>query len=166
MQTCYKIITENAWFQRIYKTDDTLTVPFGTRVVASEPFVDDESYETTKNGHWYINQPVIHFCDNAFDTMLWHSVLIGTIYQKKHQIYIVKPLTPIIKERCQDDMGFYQCGANTIKFLGKVDVNNMFDLAVADFRENHKKKTEEYPNLQMTKILSDWLKHRQSKYIY
>lgn len=55
MQTCYKIITENAWFQRIYKTDDTLTVPFGTRVVASEPFVDDESYETTKNGHWYIN---------------------------------------------------------------------------------------------------------------
>ena len=166
MQTYYKIITENAWFRRIYKMDDSLTVPFGTQVVASEPFVDDESYTTGRNGRWYIDKPVIHFCDNAFDTMLWHRVLTGTIRPKKHQIYQIKPLTPIIKERCSDDLGFYQCGANKIEFLGKVDVNDMFDLAVADFRENHNEKMKAYPNFQMTKIISDWLHHQQSKYIY
>jgi len=165
-QTYYKIITENAWFKRIYKLGDDLYIPFGTRVVASEPFANDDCYKNGKNGHWYINKPVIHFCDNAFDTMLWHQILTGTIHPKKHLIYQIKPLTPVIKERCSDNLGFYQCGANMIEFLCNIDVNEMFDLAVSDFRKNHNERIKAYPNFQMTKIISDWLHHKWSKYIY
>lgn len=163
MQKCYKILTENSYFRKIYDTDNLARIPFGTKVIASAPFQED--YTGKINGHWYIDKPVIHFCDNAFDTMLWHGVLCGAPANRSW-IYEIKPLTAVFKEKCKDDIGLYQCGANIIEFHSLIPLDTMFDRAIEEFHQDHHAKIDMYPFLKISKIISAWVHHNQSKYIY
>jgi hypothetical protein len=170
MQKHYKIITRYSYFSKIYTVDDSLYIPFGTKVIASSPFVDDYETRGIENGHYYIEaeEPVIHFCDNAFDTMLWHNTLSNLISKTllmESAIYEIKPLTKVIKQRCNDDVQLYQCGANMIEFLARVPADTMYERALSEFHQNHHAKIDMYPNLQMSKIISAWVNHNRSKYV-
>ena len=171
MQKHYKIITRYSYFSKIYPVDDSLYIPFGTKVIASSPFINDYESKGIINGHYYIEseQPVIHFCDNAFDTMLWHSALsnlISTTLLMTSAIYEIKPLAKVIKQRCNDNIKLYQCGANKIEFLSQVSIDTMYERALAEFHQNHQAKIDMYPNLQMSKIIAAMVNHNRSKYVY
>ena len=168
MSKYYKIITERSYFHRIYDAGDALWVPYGTRVSAEPCLTTEYSRWGVRNGQWYINSdvPVIHFCDNAFDTMLWHSVLTRSNEKIGVAIYEIKPLTKVIKQRCGDDIGLYQCGANVVQFRHLVSTDEMFERALSEFHVNHHAKIDMYPNLQMSKIIAAWVHHNQSKYVY
>lgn len=163
MQKYYKIITEKSWFKKIYDFKDVSDIPYGTMVEAQEPFSNDPQYTIGKRKHWYIKQPVIHFCDNAFDTMLWQPVLVGTLVPKKYQIYEIKPITPIVKEKCADEYGIYQCGAKKVEILGKMNDIDMYDLAVAEFHKDRSTKIDSYLNLNLPDIVEDWENHEMSE---
>lgn len=168
MQKYYKIITERSYFRKIFTTDESLAVPYGTKVIASPYFIEDYEQKGLKNGRFYIQSdiPMLHFCDNAFDTMLWHSVLTHQNDNIQPVIYKIKPLTNVVKQRCADDIKLYQCGANIIEFMSPVLTDDMYELALAEFYENHQAKIDMYPNLQMSKIIAAWVHHKQSKYVY
>lgn len=168
MQTYYKIITRYSYFSKIYPVDDSLYIPCGTKVIASSPFVDDYKAKGIENGHYYIEseKPMIHFCDNAFDTVLWYSALsniISATMLMTAAFYEIKPLTEIIKQRCNDDVKLYQCGANMIEFLSQVPMDTLYERALAEFHKNHQAKIDMYPNLDVSKIIAAMVHHEKSK---
>jgi len=151
--TCYKIISNDT---SIYNPD---TLVPGAVFTAQAPLRPD-------NITYYIRAtaPMIHFCDNAFDTMLWHSYA----FADSSPIYEIKPLGQVIKQQCDDDCRLYQCGSHKIEIVHQIDKHEMFERAVSEFLQNPKAKIAMYPNLQdkMPKIISAWVHHEQSKYVY
>lgn len=159
----YKIITEYSYFRTVY-SGDVAHIPAGTRVKAR--CVSFDTIAGKRNKNLNIKLPVLHFCDSAFDTMLWHDgfFYMGDIV--KAQIYEIKPLTPVFKERCSDELNIYQCGANAIEFTNKVSATDMYRRALKEFRENQQVKLDMYPNFQIDKIIADWMNNEVSKYVY
>lgn len=162
-QIYYKVISIPSMFWSAYSsqiqygtTYTDLNIQYGTEYVANAPNI-------TK-AYMGIKQPVLHFAEGAFDTMLWHSILIWD-YNKHHTIYEIEPMTPIIKERCMDGTGIYQCGAQKIKILSPVNLDEMYERAMAEFHQNRKVQIEKYPNLDISKIIAAWVQHEQSKYL-
>lgn len=168
MQKYYKIITRYSYFSKIYTVDEDLYIPFGTKVIASSPFVDDYKTKGIENGHYYIEseKPMIHFCDNAFDTVLWYNVLSNLISKTMLMtaaFYEIKPLSEVIKQRCTDNVQLYQCGANMIEFLSRVPTDTLYERALGEFHQNHQAKIDMYPNLDIPKIIAAMVHHEKSK---
>lgn len=159
----YKIITEYSYFRTVY-SGDVAHIPAGTRVNANSVHCNIAGEDPCKKLN--IQRPVLHFCDSAFDAMLWHDgfFYMGDIV--KAQIYEIKPLTPVFKERCLDELNIYQCGANAIEFTNKVSATDMYRRALKEFRENQQAKLDMYPNFQINKIIADWMNNEVSKYVY
>ena len=113
-----------------------------------------------------IKKAVLHFAEGAFDTMLWQSMLIwdNTEYQQ-HTIYEIQPLTNVFKERCMDGIGLYQCGSHKIKILSPVDLDEMYERALQEFHQNRRAHIEKYSNLDISKIIAAWVRHKQSEYL-
>lgn len=164
MSTYYKVVSQSTYLKRIYDADDVFNIPTGTKITASAPFL--EFYDKDrKNGRFYIDRPVVHFCDNAFDTMLWYNIFYKISIAKHHDtmpvVYKIIPISDVIKERCHDNHQFYQCGAHIIEFKEKVALDTMFKLALVEFLDNPEEKTSMYPKLDMNDILEMWAKHEQ-----
>ena len=86
MSTYYKVVSQSTYLKRIYDADDVFNIPAGTKITASAPFL--EFYDKDlKNGRFYIDQPVVHFCDNAFDTMLWYNIFLQNIDSQTSRDY-------------------------------------------------------------------------------
>ncbi len=162
MSTYYKIVSDATVFTYAYNINPYCQIPSGSVFTAQQPQIQNE-----KNVYCIKKPiPVLHFCDNAFDTMLWYCYNMGGFDESALTFYEIQPLTPVVKEKCCDDGGLYQCGANQIKIIRPIEKYEMFKRALNEFRQNPKAKTELYPNLQMQKIISDWTHHQQSKYVY
>lgn len=165
MTKYYKIVTEKSYFKRICGIDDISAIPNGTKFTASAPVENDK---VKKN--LYINKPVFHFCDNAFDIMLWHNIF-ERLYQSSDAkqtpvIYEIIPLSEVVKEKCSDKLELYQCGATKIEIKTKMSLNRMFDRAVKEFKNNKAQKEELYPNLPLSKIIDAWKRHQQALIIH
>lgn len=152
----YKIVSRPSRFERDYYIEDISNIHYGTEFAAGVPNITKE--------YKGIKKSVLHFAEDAFDTMLWHSILIWG-FNKHHTIYEIQPLDHIFKERCMDGMGFYQCGAHKIKILSPVDLNEMYERALSEFHQNRKVHIEKYPNLDISKIIAAWVHHEQSEYL-
>ena len=157
MQKYYKIIDETLPFLTAYDIPKADEVPLFKTFSAIDPGTNDGFYI-------HAQEPVLHFCDNAFDTMLWHSACI--VKPEEAFIYEIKPIGNITKQKCTDDTGLYQCGSPKIQFITKVDIDTMFQRALLEFEANREAKIRMYPNLRMPKIIHFWLRHQQSKYVY
>jgi hypothetical protein len=90
---------------------------------------------------------VLNFSDCAFDAMLWYDVLnsirwdlVLPEYWEQTYIYEITPLSPIIKERCCDEYGLFQCGATTIRFGDKVPLEQMISNALDEYNHTKLKK--------------------------
>ena len=83
-----------------------------------------------------LGESCFHFAEGAFDTMLWHTRLCNPFRIKKYQIYKIEPIGDVIKSRCVDDLGLYQCGTQQIKFISKQDTDEMYDAALAEYAKN------------------------------
>lgn len=155
MQTYYKIVSEHTMFYRIARIQgryDIANIPNGATFHAYKPFEPNKVIIQC-------SQPVLHFCDNAFDTMLWEAKFGQFVTNKYNYFYQIIPLTDVIKQRCNDSSNLYQCGANEIKFIELIDRNKMFDLAISEYDNNKTKKEAMYPNLDLDKIVKNWKQH-------
>ena len=143
----YKIVTPNSFFTDLYSNKDVFNIPYGT--VFNAP-------ESSKNRPdcpgYLIKENCFHFAEGVFDTMLWHTKLVHHVLSC--QIYAVQPLTDVIKQRCNDDLGLYQCGAQQIKFLEKQDIGKMYDVAVKEYESN----LERYQNFKIS--IDCWRQHK------
>ena len=133
----YKIITEYSFFTSLYGKDtDVFNIPNCT--IFTAPPNPTHKPESPK---CMIQKSCFHFADGAFDTMLWHTRLCNPFYTKKYQIYKIEPIGNIIKSRCIDDLGIYQCGAQQIKIIGKQDTDELYDSALQEYYKFHNKYT-------------------------
>ena len=144
----YKIVTERSWFTKLYEDIDVFNIPYGTVLNAPE-----SCKHKPDNPKCLIKESVFHFAEGVYDTMLWHARLIHHVLPC--QIYAVQPLTDVIKQRCADDLGLYQCGAQQIKILERQNIEDMYDMAVKEYDINPNK----YQNF---KISVDWWKKHET----
>ena len=152
MQKYYKIVDANLPFLTDYNMEDPTKVPLFKTFTAKSP-------ETEYGLFIHSKTPVLHFCDNAFDTMLWYSTCVSHI--EDAFVYEIKPIGNIIKEKCKDEHGLYQCGAPQIQFIKLVDTNEMFDLALSEFEKDRMAKFRLYPDIGLSKITLSWLRHQK-----
>lgn len=142
----YKIVTERSFFTDLYDGIDVFNISYGT--VFSAP---KSSKNKPDDPNCLINESVFHFAEGVFDTMLWHTRLIHHVLSC--QIYAVQPLTYVIKQKCADSLGLYQCGAQQIKFMEKQDIDNVYDMAIQEYKEN----INRYTNFKIS--INCWKEH-------
>lgn len=149
----YKILTPKSFFTNSYDKLDIFNIPYGTTFVAPKhPRYNPDCPKCL------IGESCFHFAQGAFDTMLWYTILYHHLL-KETQIYRVQPLSRVVKQRCQDSEGIYQCGAHQIQFLDKQDINKMYDMAVQEYYTDSGK----YDNFRIN--ISLWLKHKPTCFI-
>ena len=144
----YKIIIPGSFFADFYNDDCNLfDIPYGTILTAPSLSKHKPDYP-----QYLINESCLHFAEGAFDTMLWHAQLSHHLL--KGQIYSIQPLTNVIKQRCPDALGLYQCGAKQIEILDKQDMDKMYELAIQEYYINPTR----YTNFKISMAL--WKKHQ------
>lgn len=146
----YKIITPASFFSALYKDTDVFNIPSGK--IFTAPQKPKYKPDTPK---YMLGQSCFHFSEGAFDTMLWHTLLIH--HTLPAQIYEIAPLTNIKKQRCNDSDGIYQCAAHQIKFLEKQNIDEMYDRAINEYDPNR------YKNFRINIDL--WKKHEPTVFI-
>lgn len=144
MQKYYKIITSDCLFKVRYDITDIYAISKGTCFVAKE--TKNTSVVSLRAG-----VPVLHFCDSAFDTMLWYSLVFGGCIEpwlqeiaglyKKSCIYEIKPLSPVAFGKCKDAYRLFQFGANIIEFGDKIPTEQIAKQAIEEYKKN---KLEKY----------------------
>ena len=142
----YKIVTEKSFFTDLYNNIDVFNIP--NQTVFSAP---EKAKYKPDDPKCLINKNCFHFSEGAFDTLLWHTILIHHILDAT--IYKIKPLSEVTKARCNDCDGIYQCGANKIMILEKQNLDNMYEQAIQEYYQNPNK----YTNFKIN--LEKWKKH-------
>lgn len=152
-QKYFKIVGEDFPFARYvqtrYNIDCTQTIPCGTQVSAKQSFYGDLCIHSEIG-------PVFHFCDNAFDVMLWHSLF----ETQNTTVYEIKPLGKVVKQRCNDSAGLYQCGAQDIEIIKPVSQKQLFKMALSEYRKKRKTKKQLYPHIDFKPILFAWIRNK------
>lgn len=160
MQKYYKIIIDWMPFVTSFDIADIDNIKSGSVFSAIDMVSEDKS-----SGHIRSEKPVIHFCDNAFDTMLWHNIFAYS--ENKTSIYEITPIGPIIKQKAPLDAGgIYQCGAEKISFNKYVPIDEMYDLALQEFLNQRYEKTKMYPHIKMANMVHAWIRHQGTKHMY
>ena len=143
----YKIVTPSSWFVDCVDNNiDIFNIPKNTVFTAPET---PKKYVFYPEG--LVNEYGFHFAQGAMDTMLWHNTLCWNV---PFSIYKVQPIGEVIKERCCDGDGLYQCCAAGLKFLEKQDLGKMYDKAVNEYY----KYQNRYPNIEVN--MDAWRSHQ------
>ena len=147
MKKYYKIITDNSHFADEYKIADVMAIPEGTRFRANVPY---DATVTIRAG-----APVIHFSDNALDTMLWYEIL--TRPDDKIAIYEVVPLGTVIKQKCPEKYQLDQCGANEIQIGPRLSETAVLGRVKEEFIKKQHPKKNAHPRSPTARIIYQWM---------
>lgn len=161
MTKYYKIIfLPDSMFARQYGLSEEYDIMPGQRFTAhgkkyewccktdKKGFVEDKVSICTAD-------PVIHFCDNAIDALLWADLLNRTNADEKYgYFYEVQPLGHIYKQQCNDNDGYFQCGAHRIEILRRVSNKEMLRLGAQEIDENASGIIQRYPHKNMIRFMN------------
>ncbi|MBQ9540453.1 MAG: hypothetical protein IJU89_03455 [Alphaproteobacteria bacterium] len=151
----YKIVTPQSFFTDLYDGNiniDVFDIPCETVFTAP-----NQSKHRPDDPKCMVNNSCFHFAQGAFDTMLWHTKLAHHLLDAR--IYQIQPLTDVIKQRCQDSTGIYQCGAHKIKILEKQNIHNMYELAIQEYYTDF----DRYKNFKIN--IDRWKKHQPTVFL-
>lgn len=98
--------------------------------------------------------PLIHFCDNMVDMLMWYWVGLAEItpYREVY-FYEVVPCAPYYKERCIDDNNLFQCGAKRIRIKKQLSTGDVMRIALSEINKNPDEIINRYPDLNMLKYM-------------
>lgn len=98
--------------------------------------------------------PMLHFCDNAVDLLMWYLVGMKSM-SPWQEIYFfeIEPLSPVHKQRCNDKNQFFQCGAQNIEIKKQLTMGDILRIADQEITENIDEIINRYPNQNMMKII-------------
>lgn len=98
--------------------------------------------------------PMIHFCDNAIDLLMWYYVGMG-LASPWQEIYFfeVKPLSPVHKQRCNDKNKLYQCGAWHVEIVKPMTMGDILRVADQEIQNNTEEIINRYPDKNMLKLI-------------
>lgn len=117
---------------------------------------------TWEDEHGFINprvclwneKPLIHFCDNAIDMLMWYWVGMDDMpsYQEVY-FYEIIPCVPYYKGRCIDNNDLFQCGATHIRIKKQLSTGDVMRIALSEIDKNPDEIINRYPNHNMLKIM-------------
>lgn len=148
MKTYYKIITDNSHFAGEYKISDVMAIPSGTHFRANAPYDNELTI--------HADFPVIHFSDNALDTMLWYEIL--TRPNDKIAIYEVMPLGPVVKQQCHEQKKLNQCGANEIQIGSQISEAAVLRRVKEEFISKQHPKKNAHPRSPTARLIYQWMR--------
>lgn len=98
--------------------------------------------------------PMIHFCDNVIDLLLWYFVsLKSCLPYTEVYFFEVKPLSKVYKQQCNDKDGLWQCGAHTIEIVQQLDFGDVLRLANQDIDNKIPTIIKQYPQHNILKLV-------------
>ena len=101
----------------------------------------------------FSQEPVIHFCDNAIDLLMWYyKGWDGPVYNETY-FFEVEPIGAIYKNQCNDKNHFWQCGANKIKIVRQVSFGELLRVASDEIKQNLDEIINRYPEHNMLKLI-------------
>lgn len=140
MKTYYKIVSSDGLFAEQYNIVDVNDIPNGSRFKASE-FSKGAISRGGTVFTMFLEKPVINFCDNAFDTMLWYPGFSNVSYEaalagttRQCCIYEIVPITRVFKDRSKSLHELRRCGADIIEFGNLVPVAQVAKLAMNEYK--------------------------------
>ena len=153
------IPVQNSRFVRTYKIADINDVYPGQRFV-SRGKLYEWCQKYSKSGAaqpglaLQTQVPMIHFCDNAIDLLMWYYVGIQDAlpYQEIY-FFEIKPLSPVHKQRCNDKNKLYQCGAWHIEITQPLTMGDILRLADQEIQNNIDEIINRYPDQNMLKLI-------------
>lgn len=99
-------------------------------------------------------KPLIHFCDNVVDMLMWYWVGLDDIVSYREvYFYEVIPCIPYYKERCIDDNNLFQCGATHIRIKKQLSTGDVMRIALSEINKNPDEIINRYPDLNMLKYM-------------
>ena len=98
--------------------------------------------------------PMIHFCDNAIDLLMWYYKGMSPVspYQEIY-FFEIKPLSPVHKQRCNDKNKLYQCGAWHIEIVQPLTMGDILRAADLEIQQNMEEIINRYPDQNMLKLI-------------
>lgn len=98
--------------------------------------------------------PLIHFCDNAIDMLMWYWVGMDD-YPSFSEVYFyeIVPSLPYYKERCNDKNQFFQCGARAIQVIRQLSTGDVMRIAAREIESDMDEIIHRYPDQNMMKYI-------------
>lgn len=149
MNRFYKVI-----FIGDMHSDSLFALTFGihglTDLKPGRKFMATHKYTSVDIEKYAIPSPVplIHFCDNAVDTLLWRQIFGHVRY-----VFEIQPIGPITYDICKDHNRLQQCGAPGIELKQLVTENGLINLAKAEMAVNPDRIINQYEN----PLIRQWL---------
>mgnify|MGYP003307134257 CR=1 FL=1 len=98
--------------------------------------------------------PLIHFCDNAIDLLMWYKIgLHDENWFREIYFYEITPSLPYYKERCKDKNRLFQCGARGIKIIRHLTMDDVLRIAKKEINNNIEEIINRYPDQNMMKLI-------------
>lgn len=153
------IAVQNSHFAHTYNISDINDIYPGQRFVSrGKRFEWCQSYSKSGAARPGVTlqtrAPMIHFCDNAIDLLMWYYIGMG-ITSPYQEIYFfeIKPLSPVHKQRCNDKNKLYQCGAWHIEITQPLTMGDILRLADQEIQNNIDEIINRYPDQNMLKLI-------------
>lgn len=98
--------------------------------------------------------PVIHFCDDVIDLLMWYLVSFkSSLPYNEVRFFEVKPLSKVYKQQCNDKAGLWQCGAHTIEIVQEMDFGDILRLANRNIDNRIPELINRYPEHNVLKLV-------------
>ena len=156
LNDCYKILWDASQFGFEFNIDDIYNIE-------PQTFTAQNTDHPKHNNVCILSEyPVIHFCDNAFDTMLWYNHIV---YPMPAIIYQIQPCDSrgfYLKQKSNDPMHLSQCGAQSVRFIKQIPLKTVLDKAIKEFDADMMGKIRDNINVNMPAVLRAW---RQGNFI-
>ena len=153
------IALHNSRFAKIFNISEVEEIYPGRCFTAKgKPYEWCQWYSKSGNAHPKVSLqtpvPMIHFADNAIDLLMWYYVgmRITSPYQVVY-FFEIKPLSPVYKQRCNDENNLYQCGAQRIEIVQPLTMGDILRIADQEIQNNTSEIINRYPDKNMLKLI-------------
>lgn len=133
MKKYYKVIfigsmRQGSLFAQTFGVRGLVDLPDGRRFYAQTT----TAYDMDRKCEIASPVPLIHFCDNALDALLWRDI----VFEQERYVFEVRPIGDVVKSVCNDKNGLYQCGAPGIELVKVIKEGELEQLAQREIADN------------------------------
>lgn len=101
-------------------------------------------------------EAVLHFCDNAVDTLMWYWEVFDFIDYETPQITFleIKPIGTVYRNQVPDETELWQCGVNKIEIVRHTDIKQVAQDACKEIEQNKDEIIARYPIHNMRRYIA------------
>ena len=95
--------------------------------------------------------PMIHFCDNAVDILMWYWEVFD--FGLDVHFVEIKPVGTVYKNRANDETALWQCGVNKFEFVRHTTIKEVAQDACREIDAKCSEIIARYPQYNMQQVI-------------